>query len=234
MKKMFLLLALAAGMHTFAQENSVTDTVAVKSNNYKLRWYVGFGAVFNPDYNINENLKQAGVHRIADVMPGFVLGWDALINEKVLIDTEFNFAGMYNDFKDDGYRLIQGSIAIRGQYAIVNASRTSLMAGLGLSYTGNNLSVFDTNTTIDVNNLTPSQNTGYVSLYNQSFYIGPVVSLRLLKKQGYNSLTLKAGYDINLSNSRWKSEFANVTNTVRENGNRFYVNLTIPFHSKWE
>ena len=67
--------------------------------------------------------------------------------------------------------------------------------------------------------------TGHISLYNNNIYLGPSASFGVFQTK-QNPLRLTTGYEWNISRASWKSEVANVQNTVKENGvGRFYVKL---------
>jgi len=217
--KKFIYLFLFFTAFTNAQ---TTDTTSVK-----MEWYFGGGAIINPDYNINSNLRDAGVKRIADVSPAFLIGWNATFSNRFSLEMELGFSGLQNK-KKDGSQFLQVPASARFQYALIKSDRVTLSAGANFSVVASDLSIFDSNTVIDMNDLRPANNTGYVRLTNTSYFLGPVAQLKLTDA-GKTFLTFTAGYDFGISNSKWKSDYVKIANPVRENGNRIFINLSIPF-----
>lgn len=228
MKKITLLLLFISTI-TFAQEAPKQEDTA--GDDVKLEVYIGGGAIFNPDYNINSYLTAAGVKRISDVSPAFNFGWKTSFKNGFSFDIGAAALSSKNKRKD-GSQLVQATATFKMQYDLIKRQEYAFSAGINFSYVGSDLSVYDAGTIIDAHDITPSHNSGYLRLRNSSYFLGPVVAFRL--KDGVKTfLTLTAGYDFAVSNTRWKSDYASVANPVRENGNRFFVNLTLPFLTKW-
>jgi hypothetical protein len=229
MRKITLLLS--ALFFTVAANAQTQETETTTKKDAVFNWYVGFGAVVNPDYAINDNLREAGIHRIADVMPSLTLGWTAT-TDKLDVDMEFGAAGIIKDKKGNGYQMAQVPILLRIQYAAIKKEKLALMGGLSCSYVMSNLSIFSNDTNVDMNDLNPMNNSGYIMLRNNSMFLGPSVSLKLFDESKL-AMKVNMGYDFAVSNTRWKSDYANIQNPVRENGNRFYVNLVLPLGTIW-
>lgn len=238
MKKLLILcISFFAMQSVTAQQDSVyvgtnNRPPAGLDNNDTFQWFIGVGAVLNPDFAINDKMRQAGVHRIADVSPAVNFGWTATAG-RIWVTADFAVAGQYSDFKGDGYQLLQAPISLRVQYLAIDKQNTALGLGVNLSYVFYDLSIFTTDTQVDLNNLNPATNTGYLRIRNNSFYAGPAVSLELFRQKRY-PLKITAGYDFAVTNSKWKSDYGSVTNTVKENGNRGYLQLSIPINGLWK
>jgi hypothetical protein len=222
MKKITFLL-LFMSYFAFAQ-------TAKDSTDFSFDWYFGGGVIVNPDYNINANLKEAGVKQINDVSPTFIVGWNATFN-RISLSMEFGAAGFQNK-KKDGSQFMQVPAALRVHYVAIKKDRFSISAGVNFAYVTSSLSVYNPDTTIDMGDLTPSNNTGLLQLKNSSYFLGPSASLKLTDNNR-TFATLTAGYDFAVSNTRWKSDYANIANPVREKSDRIFVHLTIPFLSHW-
>ncbi|KOS07638.1 hypothetical protein AM493_17505 [Flavobacterium akiainvivens] len=226
MKKItLLLLALFAGK-AFAQETETTTT----RTKTEIEWYFGFGAAFHPDYNINSNLAAGGVKELPGVTPASVIGWNATFENNLSLTFEFGTTYTFNNRKKDGSQLLQVPVKLRLQYILAENNKLQFAAGGDVTFIASNLSVFSDATEIDMDDLNPETNTGFIPLRNQSWFVGPSASLAFKDKNNRRSFVLNAGYDFCFTNSKWKSDFANIVNPVRENGGRFYVNLFIPIN----
>jgi hypothetical protein len=222
MKKIFLPLLFLLATKSFAQEPETKD-----NNTFEL--YFGAGVAFFPDFNINSNLAEAGVKQLPDAAPAAVIGWKAAFENKLSLSMEFGSASLFNNRKKDGSQLVQVPISMRMHYTIVNGNRLRFSAGADVSYVYSSLSVFSDNTVIDMDNLDPETNTGYLLFRNSSWFTGPSASLDLVD-EGKTFMTFTAGYGFCFTNSKWKSDYAKITNPVHENGNRIYLNVTIPLN----
>lgn len=223
MKKVTLLLLLMLTAKGLAQETETTQ-----NKEPKFEWYFGAGAIIHPDYNINHNLKEAGVKGLPDVTPAAVVGWNVSFKNRLSFSMEFGSSSLFNNRKKDGSQLIQIPASARLHYIIADGNRLQFSAGANVSFVASSLSVFSDDTVIDMDNLDPTTNTGYLLFRNSSWFAGPSASLKLVDK-GKTFLTVTAGYDFCFTNSKWKSDYAKITNPVRESGNRIYLNLNIPF-----
>ena len=116
---------------------------------------------------------------------------------------------------------------LRFHYNIVNKEKFAFTGGLNLAYGGNQVTFNSKNRTIDLNDLQPNNNSGEYTLRNNMLFAGPSVAFyyNIGKKM---RLRLNVGYEFALTNGRWKSDYANIANTVNENGNnRFLFNLSL-------
>jgi hypothetical protein len=228
MKKITLLFLLATTF-AFAQETTTTEIFTeTQPEEPKFEWYFGFGAILQPDYNINSNLLDAGVKSLPDVTPAFVVGWDVTFTNRLAFSMEFGSSSLFNNRKKDGSQLIQVPISARLQYIIANGGKLKFSAGANISYVTSSLSVFSDDTEIDMDDINPNTNTGYLLFRNNSLFAGPTASLKFVNN-GKTYFTLTAGYDFSITNSKWKSDYARITNPVKENGGRAFLYMTIPF-----
>jgi hypothetical protein len=79
-----------------------------------------------------------------------------------------------------------------------------------------------------MNDIDPDTNTGYLLFRNNSWFAGPSATLKLVD-EGKTFMAITAGYDFCFTNSKWKSDYAKIINPVKENGNRIFINIAIPF-----
>jgi len=223
MKKITFLLLLITSI-SFAQQTA-EDTNEKREVNF----YFGLGAILHPDYNINSNLVDGGVKSISDVTPAAVVGWTTTFKNNLSLSMEFGSTTMWRNRKKDGSQLIQIPASIRLHYLFAKTSKLQFSAGANVSLVASSLSVFSDDTVIDMNNLNPDTNTGYMLFRNSSWFAGPSASLNFLDSAGKTSFTLTAGYDFCFTNSKWKSDYARISNPVKENGGRAFITFGIPF-----
>lgn len=233
MKKTLLLAVCYFGTQAvFAQETETVTEITVTETKTAcekpFEFYVGFGATFVGDYNLNDNLAMANMPQIGSAAPEFTFGFTSVSpNEKLSMDIEGTAA--YMDKKDNDNRLKTaiGGVKMRIHYKLAGNNKWFFAAGGDISYVFTQVNLYTRSNTIDLNDLNPATHTGHISMYNQQLTLGPSVSLGFCREMVF-PLRLNFGYDIGLSNGKWKSEFADINNTVKENGlSRFYAKLII-------
>ena len=76
--------------------------------------------------------------------------------------------------------------------------------------------MYSQNNQVDVNNLAAST-TSYIRLRNNMFFAGPSIGFAI-KNKGEQLVRLNVVYEFALITGKWKSDFANVSNSINENG----------------
>lgn len=225
MKKILLAAICIIGFQSssMAQDGtSSEDFIISESRNF----YLSFGAAFNSDYRINDKLKAVGMPQLPESMPEITFGYNYTA-QKYLIDLEFN-AGYQNLKRGDGRTsMTTGGVKLRGHYVPVNTQSFFVSVGGDVSYVNNTVDLYNKYNVIDLNNPEPLDYVGHINLNNELVYLGPSVSVGLFQNKSF-PVRLNAGYEWALTNGYWDSEFADVYNSVKENGhNRFYAKLTL-------
>lgn len=216
----------------FAQETEtiteVTVTQTTVENKNPFEFYVGFGIAVLGDYNLNEKLKMAEMPEIGSSAPEFTFGFNfSDPGEKFYMDIEGVAA--YMDKKDNANRLktISGGAKMRLQYKFSGNNKWFISGGADINYLVTQVNLYSRGNTIDLNDLNPAAHTGHISMYNNQFSMGPSVAVGLFQDMVF-PLRLNIGYDIGISNGKWKSEYADINNTIKENGlSRFYAKVII-------
>lgn len=235
MKKITLTLLAVLGLTAAvsAQETETTTTTTTtqetpaKKTKY-LNFYVGFGINVLGDYNLSDKLAASGVPQIASSAPEVTFGFVMEDEGKYYQDVEASVAYMDDRNGTDRMKTIVSSFRLRPQYKLIDTKSLFFSAGLDIGFTQTNLNLYSRGNTIDLNNLNPATHTGHISMRNGQFILGPSVAVMLFKKSF--PLRVNAGYNIGLSNGKWKSDVAEITNTVKENGlGSFYAKLSIGF-----
>ena len=224
MKKLILLGIAFLGLQSsvMAQDTTVTDTDDSKPD---FTLYFAVGATFSGDYNINKNLDASGMPLIDKVLPEITFGY-SVEGRQYLID--FEISASYMDKKNSENRLktAVAGVKLRGHYIPVKTKSFFVSGGVDLSYATNQFDLWRRDRVIDMNDLNPSDYSGHISLTNEQVFAGPSVAIGLFQDKGF-PIRLNAGYDFAITNGKWKTDFGNVENAVKENGfGRFYTKLT--------
>lgn len=227
MKKIFYTLVLFVAVQAVAVAQ---DTIAVsKDNNPKFTLYFGVGVASTSDYTINENLAQAGMPEIGNVSPEFSFGYN-VASEKVSMDFEINAS--YSDKKTSTTRLKNAMLQtkLRGHYVPYRTKSFFISGGADVSYAMNQFDLYSRDNVYDLDNLNPAVTTGHISLNNGQLFAGPSVALGFFQDKSY-AFRLNTGYEWGLTNGKWRSDFGEVSNTVKENGlGRFYAKVVLYLH----
>ncbi len=214
MKKALGLFALLVGFNSFSQE---TD---VKPEKVKVDFYIGFSGQTYSKIGLNDKLVASALPQIKETLPEFHIGLN-FFGEKFSGDGEFGFFTSKNDNFFAKNKITGTNVKIRGHYNFVNKEKFAFTGGLNLAIAGNEVDIYSKNTLINLNNLIPL-NGNLISLKNQVFYAGPSVSAYIWKHKK-SAIRLNLAYELALTNGKWKSDYATVLNTAKENGNNRLV-----------
>ena len=224
MKKIFFIAVVLLAQFTFAQEQETISTDEKKCVLPKMDLYIGLGGVFYNDFSLNQKIRASGMPEIREAMPELTIGINSLW-EKYSFDMDLSSSYSTKKNNTTENKLASGTLRLRGHYNFVNKSRILLSGGLNVAYTHNDLNLYSRDNDINLNDLNPENNSGHVSLKNDIFYAGPSVAFNLKRKEKL-SIRLNVGYEFAFTNGKWKSDYANVSNTVKENGqNRLMVGV---------
>ena len=222
MRNLNLLIALFFVSWSFAQETK-TNTIKEKPKFY---FTYGVNAQVQDKLNIDAKLQNAGLPTVKSFTPEFFIGM-TLFDKEFSGDIDFGFLSSKNDRASSENKYTGFTTRLRVHYNVVNKEKIAFTTGLNFSNTISDLNIYSLNNTIDLNDLTPTNNIGNVSLRNSMFYVGPSASVYLFKNKS-TKLRLNAGYEFAFTNGKWKSDYANVINTVKEQGNnRFVFGITL-------
>ena len=224
MKKLVLAAISIIGFQsaTFAQ-----DSQSSKDSISTLNLYASFGAVFNGDYKLNDKLAAQGLPQMADAQAEFTVGFNVRATKKFWMDTELTTS--YSDEKNAVNRIRSAAfgVRLRPHYVAFNNNKFFGTVGADVSFIGNQVDLFTRNNQIDLNELDPALQNGHVSLRNEMLYAGPSLAFGFLQNTNF-PLRLNLGYEWGITNGKWKSDFADVNNTVKESGHgRAYAKITI-------
>lgn len=222
MRKWNVLIALFFVSWSFAQD---TETKTTKEKP-KFYFTYGINAQVQDELNIDKKLQSAGLPTVKSFTPEFFIGM-TFFDKKFSGDLDFGFLNSKNDRGGNENRYIGFTTRLRVHYNLINKTKVALTTGLNLSNTSSELIVFTKNNSIDLNDLTPINNVGNLSVKNNMFYFGPSASLYLFNDKS-TKVRLNVGYEFAFTNGKWKSDYADVDNTVKEQGNnRFVFGITL-------
>ena len=215
MKKIIFICLLSVGFQSFAQSDNDSN------KKVDVDFYFGIGAQVQSKYNLNDKLKAANLPELKETMPELQIGMN-IFGNKISGDAEFGFLFSKNDKGDSENQNIGFTSRLKVHYNFINNEKVAFTGGLNVAATGSEIDIYNKNNVIDLNDLEPLNNNGHVSLRNQVFFVGPSVSLYLFKNKS-TKIRANLGYEFAFTNGKYKSDFASVENTVKENGNNRFV-----------
>jgi hypothetical protein len=209
MKKIWLFSLFVISTISLAQESKP------KENNCKESIYFGGGFVSNSKFAIDDRLEASNLPQIQANVPEFVFGFNTFFNKGFLdIEASSNMFKKSNSATtSNGAR---SNLRLRGHYNIVNNNNIVFSGGLNLAFTSNDFNVYSQSNQVDMNNLAAST-TSYIRLRNNMFFAGPSLGFAI-KNKGEQLVRYNVGYEFALITGKWKSDFANVSNSINENG----------------
>jgi hypothetical protein len=220
MKKVIVLLFLISSSIINAQSSEKPSEKKINTD-----FYIGLGASVQSEFALNDRLRNSGLAELNETIPELLIGLN-VFGTKFSGDAEFGFFFSKNG-KDNSENQNMGFTSrLRVHYNLVNKDKIAFTSGLNFATTGSEVDIYTKNNFVDLNNL-GTLNNNHVSLKNQMFYVGPSVSLYLLKHKS-SQIRVNLGYEFAFTNGKWKSDFASVNNTVKEIGNnRFLFGITL-------
>jgi hypothetical protein len=223
MKQILLaaIFIIGANCAVTAQESPTQKEMKEKRN-----FYFGLGVAANGDYKINDKLNDSGLPDLSPTVPEISFGFNYMWT-KTLMDIEVN-SSYYRETKD-ATRIIamNAGVKVRVHYVPVNKEKFFVSGGLDVSYLTGEVSLYNKYNEVDLNDLNPLNYAGQIHLTNDMVYVGPSAAFGFLQDTNW-PLRVNVGYEWNILNSKWGSEFADVNNTVKESGHgRFYAKLIL-------
>ncbi|MHA3786943.1 hypothetical protein ACX0HA_01935 [Flavobacterium hauense] len=231
MKKVLFIAAAIIGMHysVNAQDSETTtpaDSQRYDDNNPGKGLYVSFGVAGNDGFKMNDRLKAQGLPELNSTAFESTIGWYIMMNK---LSFDFEIVASYMDEKSgtDRVRNVNTGINLRGHYNIFTNNKFFITGGADLGYAFNNFNINTRGRLIDLNDLDPADNPGHINLYNDQFIMGPSAAFGFLQNTDYK-MRLNFGYNWAVVSGQWRSQFGNVQNTFRENGQgHFYAKLSL-------
>jgi hypothetical protein len=231
MKKVLFIAVALLGMQysVKAQDSETTPPAAPQrydDHNPGNGVYVSVGIVGNDGFKMNDRLQAQGLPELNSTAFETSLGWYLMFKN---ISFDFEIVASYMDDKTatDRVRNINTGINLRPHYNILKGDKFFVTGGADLGYAFNNFNINTRNRVIDLNDLDPADNPGHINLYNDQFILGPSAAFGFLQNTDYK-MRLNLGYTWAVVSGQWRSQYGNVQNTFRENGQgHFYAKLSI-------
>lgn len=237
MKKIFFIALTILGVQSsvIAQETETTTSTTTSGEESKVRrnnanrpsFYYGFGINVLGDYKMNDKLKASGMPEIANTAPEFTFGFSSRLSDSRFYN-DFELSAAYMDKKTttDRIKTTMLSVRMRVHYKLIDQENTFFSGGLDLGYAQTLINLYSRGNTIDLNDLNPGTHTGHIVMRNGQLILGPSVTLGLFQKNF--PIRVSAGYNIGVTRGKWKSDFAQIANTVNESGlGSFYGRVSL-------
>lgn len=229
-KVLFIAVALMGMQYSVSAQDTETTTVATPQryddNNPGKGLYVSFGVAGNDGFKMNDRLKAQGLPELNSAAFETTVGWYIMMKK---LSFDFEVVASYMDDKTATSRVrnINTGFNLRGHYNILTSDKFFVTGGADLGYAFNNFNINTRDRVIDLNDLEPANNPGHVNLYNDQFILGPSAAFGFLQNTDYK-MRLNLGYNWAVMSGKWRSDYGNVQNTFRENGQgHFYAKLTL-------
>lgn len=189
--------------------------------------YLSVGADFWNAFTINKNLENEHLPTIHQVMPEIGIGNSWHIGK---FTGNFGIGVLYSYDKtnDISYSLNGESIHVGLLYQVLKIKNQTLHTGLLWDYTIIHMNLYSKGHTISFQNLNPNGHFGNLPLRLNNNFLGPVISTGDLLPNAKFSIRLAASYQINISHSKWKSDYQNISGASLEKNSRFVLRAFIP------
>ncbi|WP_127845950.1 hypothetical protein [Psychroflexus aestuariivivens] len=201
-----------------------------EDNNFFLEYYFGVGMNYTDALNINPHLSEIGVPTVRRFPFEISFGLGFYFKEKNKIEIDLGVANMSREDGNFGHEIRNVSAGVRYTRNILETKGINFLnVGLGLSSFNGSLEFFNKSSNIDLDD--PNSFGEIAKINHQQFMIGPTIGyvFRDKDKPKKEQLRIQLSYDINISENDWESEYANVSNSMNENMNRFRLQLIFPF-----
>lgn len=193
---------------------------------YAQEWYVSAGIASLESYKINNNLQAQGLPELPTNLLEMGVGY-TIWADNLLMDIEFNANYMNQKTNRNKTRALVAIAKLSGHYIPLDTGNHFISAGIDLSYVNTTFDLYSQGNVIDLDDLNPATHTGHIHLNNAQYFAGPSASLGLFQQSTF-PVRLNVGYEWALISSEWRSNFADVNNTFREDGQgRFYARLVL-------
>lgn len=206
----------------------LTSNTEKEKNNFSLKYYFGVGMLYTDALEINPFLSESNVPTVRRLPFEFSFGMNGDFGRN-RIDLDFGFYNQERERGDFGHKINSAQLTLRYLRNVIQFENTNrIFVGAGLSYMTSELEFFDKSEIIDLDD---SGSFGDLAkLTNSQFHISPSVGYSFFSsKDNQESLRIQLSYDINISNNSWNSDYARVSNSINETGNRFRLQLILPF-----
>jgi len=210
-----LIFAINCGFSQVKDSTSIATVV-----------YVSAGLQSFSNININSKLSRANLPLVPQNMPELIIGF-AFFGKKYSGGLEFSGGGALGGPTADKIDYETSSFRGNFSYNLISKTKFAFTTGLNLAYTYTELIIYNEDTVLDLNNLSPTSNAGYISLDNRRLFFGPAATLHLFK-ESIIPIRINFAYEFGITPGTWRSDFVKIENSVNERGNnRFLLRIMI-------
>jgi hypothetical protein len=228
MKKLYLILSLCLILFTeisFSQEEQIIPS---DKTIFDVNYYFGFGIIYSDALNINPFLSESNVPTVRRFPFEFLFG---LVGDfgKNRIDLDFGFYNQERERDNFEHQITSGTLSLRYLRNVMQfENEDRFYAGLAINYRTSELEFFNKNQTIDLNEPGSFGDVAKLDLYQ--FHIGPSIGYSIFTSdENEEFVRFQLSYDINIFTNNWDSDYARLSNSVEETGNRFRFQAIFTF-----
>lgn len=217
---------------TFFASSSVKaqgdDKFELNNKSLDLTFYAGIEVNYTDALDINPFLSESGVPTVRRFPVGFAFGFTSDFN-KNRIDLDFSVYNQERESGAVGHKLMGGNIGLRYLRQVYNFDGGDFITlGASASYFMSELEFFDKSESIDLGD--PGSFGDLAKLDNNQLYLGPTAGYSFYSQNKEKEVVrLQLTYEINVTESDWSSDYAEVENSINESGNRLRLQLLFPF-----
>lgn len=222
MRISFFIICFCSFLFSFSQDN-----IDKLEEDYQLKLFIGTGALYNEDYEINSYLKKNGIVPLSQFEINFTTGLN-FYNNFLDIDLGYELFAIGNSNETTKYRTVSNGVKLRAHYVFLNKKTVAFGAGFNIGYNKRKLSLFWRDYNVDFNDLETGINGNQLSMLIEKSFLGPSISVKL-KDTGrrHQQTKFTLAYEFALNNKPWESDFFNLTNTIKEtNSRQIVLNVT--------
>lgn len=223
------LLVFALG---YSQNENESQTDASKTenenSNFKLDYYLGFGMLYTDALDINPFLSESNVPTVRRFPFELSFGITGDFGRN-RIDLDFGFYNQERERDEFGHKVNSAQLTLRYLRNVIQFENNDrIFLGAELSYMTTELEFYDKSDDIDLND--PGNFGDLAKLNNSQFHISPSIGYSIFDSDDNEEFVrIQLSYDINVTSDSWESDYARVNNSISEAGNRFRLQLILPF-----
>jgi hypothetical protein len=226
--KIITLFTLALFSLTPVQAQDDENTESSSEDSFQFKTYFGFELASTEAANINPFLSESEVPTIRNFPLGFAFGFTTRFNHN-RIDLDFSFYTQERERNEKGHKVNGANLGLRYLREVYESEKSNVLAlGGTATYFVSNLEFYDKNETIDLSE--PGSFGDVAKLDNNQFYVGPTLAYSIFtQKTNKEEVRFQLTYELNLTRNSWSSDYARVSNSISETGNRLRLQIILPF-----
>lgn len=230
MNKLFFLLVITLFFtcsFSFSQNEEVV--AKEKKSNFLGAVYINAGLSHIPSFNLSQNLTRDGLINLDNRFYNVVgLGTRFELN-RFSLSMEANATRFDKKEDNNVYRFRGYTGKLDLSYLAFGSREFGLEIGATTSYTTSSMFLFSQNTTLNLNTVSPSTQTGSLEIQYKPLGLGGNVALLMSEEGSKINGDITFSYQRVINQAQWTSEYANVENAPTEQGQNIF-SLTARFY----